>query len=86
MSRPTTQDLYGIDPKEFIGIPYEMVIEVKLDAMHKRREELYTMMTEVTDHNDFMVVNEEFKYVRGAISDLLADYEEMNLDYAKKGK
>ena len=84
MSRPTTKELYDIDPKTFIGMPYEKVTEILLDSMHKQERELYMLLTEVTDSDDFAIVNEEFKYIRGAISDLLSLYSEMGLKYRRK--
>ena len=71
--RYTTEHLYKINPKSFIGKPYDEVMQDKLKALKTRRQELAIEIREsqVIDGNyeHLSAINYELMYINGAEED-----------------
>lgn len=82
--RYTTQHLYNINPKEFIGIPYEIVLINKLKALGLRREKLAKELRETcgsSDYEKLCAINYELMYIDGAENDHRYLLDEMGVTY-----
>ena len=87
MSRITTEELYGLDPKSFIGQDYDLVIKQKLDASWVKIIDLSENMRKSNiSYEEVSAYSHEYKYYSGAISDLMQEYEEMGLKYIRDSK
>ena len=83
--RYTTEHLYKINPKSFIGKPYDEVMQDKLKALKTRRQELAIEIREsqVIDGNyeHLSAINYELMYINGAEDDHKFLLEEMGVSY-----
>jgi len=83
--RYTTQHLYKINPKTFIGKPYEQVLQERLKALGERRKELAQQLGKAMpgkgDYSDLCAINYELMYIGGAEADHRYLLDEMGVDY-----
>lgn len=83
--RISTEELYGIDPKDFIGVPYEIVIQNKLTSCRKEIKVLAKKMGDASvSYEEISAYSQQYKYYSGAIEDLTQEYEEMGLTYVRE--
>ena len=83
--RPSTEELYKLDPLDFLGTPYEIVIKDKLDSAFKEKK----ILSEEIKRNDIGYeelagINSSIRYYDKAIKWLLAEYEDMGLTYRRE--
>jgi len=83
--RVTTEELYGLDPKDFIGVPYEVVVKDKLNSCWREIKVLAKKMSDSSlSYEDISAYSQSYKYYTGAISDLTQEYNEMGLIYVRE--
>ncbi len=83
--RPSTEELYKLDPLDFLGTPYEIVIKDKLDSAFREKK----ILSEEIKRNDIGYeelagINSSIRYYDKAIKWLLAEYEDMGLTYRRE--
>ncbi len=83
--RPSTEELYKLDPLDFLGTPYEIVIKDKLDSAFKEKK----ILSEEIKRNDIGYeelagINSSIRYYDKAIRWLLAEYDDMGLTYRRE--
>ncbi len=84
-----TEELYSINPKEFIGMAHELVLEKKADALLARKKKLAQELRDadidaVLSYEVVSAINSEIKYLDGGISDNLFFLDEMGVGYTPK--
>ena len=84
--RETTMELYGLDPKTFIGLPYEQVQKMKIDACWDRKEILNKELRGFSNTDNYEIAQAtsyRIKRLEKARVAMTADYEEMGFRYAR---
>ena len=76
-SRPSTQELYGLDPKALGRMSLFEASMVKLGAIKDRRRELYKVMNQEKDNYAYSQMNQVMIYFEKTIKGLEQDIEEM---------
>jgi hypothetical protein len=83
--RYTTEHLYKINPKSFIGKPYEEVLQEKLEALKSRRVELATKLRDLqkdsVGYEELSAINYELMYIDGAEEDHKFLLDEIGVSY-----
>ena len=80
--RPTILELYGIDARDFIGMPHEVVTQKKIDAIVIKQKSLTKELTELYNdsnagYEDVAGINGTLKYLGKTYDGLMADMAEM---------
>ena len=79
----STFHLYKINPKTFIGKPYEQVLQLRLKALGERRKELAQQLRKARptngNYDDLCAINYELMYLNSAEEDHIFLLEEMGI-------
>jgi len=84
--RLSTLELYGLDAKDFVGVPHEIVLLAKIDACFENIERLYEELKEEMDYETVQGINYQIKYREKAKTAMMQDYSEMGFTYERKNR
>ena len=88
MSKTTIKQLYGIDAKSLVGIPYENGLKIKLYAARKHRETLSRQLQEINAEGFgsceiILILSKEIGRLDKVIKENIAELDEMGISYSQ---
>jgi len=84
--RESTEELYGLDPMDFLGVPHEIVLKKKIDACWEKSESLNKELMKCTQEVNYEIaqgISYKLKRIEKARVAMTKDYEEMGLRYER---
>ena len=84
--RISSLHLYGINPKDFIGVPYDEVLKIKADALMDKKRKLSKKLNKMNlnknvTYDEISSISSEIQFINKALLFNVGELDEMELPY-----